>query len=79
MTANPNGRESIDNLKASVDLVALLAAHGVQVKKEGKGHKARCPWHEQPWVWFDSFIYDERQQHATAGSECCGFNQCILF
>jgi DNA primase len=46
MTANPNDRAQIDDLKARVDLVALLAAHGVQVKKDGKGHKACCPWHE---------------------------------
>ena len=46
MTANPSDRSQIDDLKAQVDLVALLAAHGVHVKKEGKGHKASCPWHE---------------------------------
>ena len=46
MTANPTDRTQIDDLKARVDLVALLAAHGIKAKKEGKGHKATCPWHE---------------------------------
>ena len=46
MTANPTDRQAIDDLKARVDLVALLGAHGVQVKKEGRGYKACCPWHE---------------------------------
>ena len=46
MTRHTLRPQAIDALKARVDLVDLLAAHGVQVKNEGKGYKATCPWHE---------------------------------
>ena len=39
-------RQEIDILKAKVSLVSLFEAHGVKVKREGRGHKALCPWHE---------------------------------
>ena len=38
-------RQDIDTLKSHVDLVDLLAAHGVQAKSNGRGYKALCPWH----------------------------------
>jgi DNA primase len=40
-------REEIDDLKARVDLVALFEEHGVDVRKFGRGFKARCPFHEE--------------------------------
>ena len=40
-------RREIDELKAAVDLVALLEAHGVAVRKVGRGRKALCPFHEE--------------------------------
>ena len=46
MTANPHDRADLDVLKASVDLVALFEAHGVSIKKMGRGFKACCPFHE---------------------------------
>ena len=40
-------RSDLDTLKARVDLVDLLAAHGVQAKPNGRGHKACCPFHSE--------------------------------
>ncbi|NJL70889.1 MAG: toprim domain-containing protein [Candidatus Competibacteraceae bacterium] len=39
-------REELDELKASVDLVALMQSYGVELKVCGKGHHARCPFHD---------------------------------
>jgi len=48
MTANPEpNRDDIEKLKASVDLVSLLEAHGVAVKKLGRAYKALCPFHSE--------------------------------
>ena len=38
-------REVVDDLKARVDLVAFLEAHGVSPKKMGRSYKACCPLH----------------------------------
>ena len=43
----PPNREELDDLKARVDLVALFEAHGVDVRKYGRGFKARCPFHNE--------------------------------
>jgi len=40
-------RQEIDELKAAVDLVALLRVHGVAVQKSGRGFRALCPFHEE--------------------------------
>ena len=40
-------REEWDDLKARVDLVALFEEHGVDVRKFGRGFKARCPFHDE--------------------------------
>jgi len=48
VTANPEpNRDDIEKLKAGVDLVALLEAHGVAVKKLGRAYKALCPYHSE--------------------------------
>ncbi|MBK6599301.1 MAG: hypothetical protein IPG25_16070 [Proteobacteria bacterium] len=43
---NPD-RQEVDDLKARVDLVALLQKHGVTVQKQGRGFKALCPFHAE--------------------------------
>ena len=40
-------RKEIEDLKAAVDLVALFQAFGVQVRKQGRGCKALCPFHDE--------------------------------
>ena len=40
-------RKEIEDLKAAVDLVALFRAFGVKVRKEGRSHKALCPFHTE--------------------------------
>lgn len=40
-------RQELDDLKASVDLVELFEAYGVDVRKFGRGFKARCPFHDE--------------------------------
>ncbi len=40
-------RQELDDLKARVDLVALLQSHGVEVRKQGRGCKALCPFHDE--------------------------------
>ena len=40
-------RKEIEDLKATVDLVALFQAFGVQVRKQGRGCKALCPFHDE--------------------------------
>ncbi len=44
MTANPES--SLQELKASVDLVALFEATGTPLKRVGKNWFCRCPFHE---------------------------------
>ena len=46
MTPTPE-RQEIDDLKTRVDLVALFEAHGVTVRKMGRGFKALCPYHSE--------------------------------
>ena len=45
MTANPD--RIIEDLKASVDLVALFEHYGLPLKKVGKNHFCRCFLHEE--------------------------------
>jgi DNA primase len=35
-----------DNLKSTVDIVALFSHFGVQLTKKGKSHVGLCPWHD---------------------------------
>jgi len=46
MTPTPD-RQEIEDLKARVDLVALLQEHGVKVQKQGRSFKALCPFHTE--------------------------------
>ena len=39
-------RQELDDLKTRVDLVALLEAHGLPLKKVGKNWLGHCPFHE---------------------------------
>lgn len=36
----------LDTLKAQVDLLALIRASGVELKKSGKNYLGRCPFHD---------------------------------
>lgn len=36
----------LDRIKQTVDLVALIRSRGVELKKNGKGYKGLCPFHE---------------------------------
>ena len=38
--------ERIQHIKANTDLVSLVRSKGVQLKKNGKGYKGPCPFHE---------------------------------
>ncbi|MBU4357627.1 MAG: toprim domain-containing protein [Proteobacteria bacterium] len=39
-------KERIETVKQSVDLVALVKSRGIDLKKNGKGYKGHCPFHE---------------------------------
>jgi DNA primase catalytic core len=39
-------QEHIEAIKQSVDLVALVRSRGVPLKKNGKGYKGHCPFHD---------------------------------
>ena len=39
-------KEKIEELKKSIDLVALVQSRGIPLKKNGKGYKGLCPFHE---------------------------------
>ena len=39
-------KERIEQIKRSVDLTALVRSRGIELKKNGKGFKCRCPFHE---------------------------------
>jgi len=39
-------REQIESIKNGVDLVALVRSRGIVLKKNGKGYKGHCPFHE---------------------------------
>ncbi len=40
-------RQDLDNLKACVDLVSLFQQCGVEVRKQGRGFKALCPFYDE--------------------------------
>ena len=37
--------ETIEHIKRTVDLVALVQAKGITLKKNGKSHMGLCPFH----------------------------------
>ncbi len=39
-------KEEIERIKKDVDLVALIESKGIQLKKNGKGYKGLCPFHD---------------------------------
>ena len=39
-------KEKVEELKRSIDLIALIESKGVHLKKNGKGYKGLCPFHE---------------------------------
>ena len=39
-------KERIEELKRSIDLVALVKSKGIPLKKNGKSYKGLCPFHE---------------------------------
>jgi DNA primase len=39
-------KEKIEALKKNIDLVALIESKGISLKKNGKGYKGLCPFHE---------------------------------
>jgi DNA primase len=39
-------KERIEQIKRSVDLGALMRSRGIELRKNGKGLKGRCPFHE---------------------------------
>ncbi len=45
-------KEKIASIKASVDLVALVEAKGIQLNKNGKGYFGLCPFHagQEPFI-----------------------------
>jgi len=45
MTPRPDPSE-LEDLKASVPLLDLLASQGLVIDKRGKSYKARCPFHK---------------------------------
>ena len=48
MTAQPEqpNRSDLNDLKSRVDLVELIRQSGVELKKVGKNHLCRCPFHD---------------------------------
>src|SRR4030043_2368306 len=38
-------KERIEELKRGIDLVALIESKGIPLKKNGKGYKGLCPFH----------------------------------
>ena len=39
-------KEKIEEIKRNIDLVALIKSRGIPLKKNGKGYKGLCPFHE---------------------------------
>ena len=39
-------KEEIEAIKENTDLVALIESKGILLKKNGKGYKGLCPFHE---------------------------------
>ncbi len=39
-------KEKIEAIKRDVDLVALVRSRGIALKKNGKGYKGHCPFHD---------------------------------
>ncbi len=39
-------KEEIEAIKRDVDLIALIESKGIPLKKNGKGYKGLCPFHE---------------------------------
>ena len=76
MTASPE-RTELDQLKASVDLVALVRDSGVELKKSGKSYLGRCPFHDDDTPSL-SVNQDERLWNCfgcSAGGDALAFLQ----
>ena len=39
-------KEKIEAIKRDVDLVSLIKSRGIKLRKNGKGYKGHCPFHE---------------------------------
>jgi len=39
--------ELIDRIKQTTDIVAVIKARGVKLRKTGQQYKGRCPFHEE--------------------------------
>jgi DNA primase len=39
-------KDEIEEIKGSVDLVSLIESRGIHLKKNGKGYRGLCPFHE---------------------------------
>ena len=71
-------RQEIEDLKASVDLVALIEASGLELKRLGKNWFCRCPFHEDDEASL-SVNPDQRLWNCfgcEAGGDC--FSWCQL-
>jgi len=40
-------QEEINTIKQNVDLVSLIKPRGIKLRKNGKGYKGCCPFHEE--------------------------------
>lgn len=69
MTPKPN-RDELDKLKASVDLVEVFRAHGLEPKKKGKSWLCRCPFHEDETASLS--INSQRQLWQCFGCQAAG-------
>jgi hypothetical protein len=50
-------QKRINQLKESVDLVALVKSKGIKIRRNGKGYKGCCPFHEETKPSFSVILH----------------------
>ncbi len=67
--------DKINEVRARIDMVALVARHGVDLKKSGRSLKGRCPFHNENSASF--YVYPEDKQFHCFG--CQAHGDCFSF
>ncbi len=62
--------QKIDEIRERIDLVALMARHGVELKKSGRSFKGRCPFHNEKTPSF--YVWAEERRFKCFGCQAGG-------
>jgi DNA primase len=60
----------IQEVRERVDMVALVQRHGVELKKSGRSHRGRCPFHQEKTPSF--YVWAEEKRFKCFGCQAGG-------